>query len=96
MIEAEDITVSVGEAVKILNEIHKADPTILTKLVDYRVPCNRAIADHPSVQVRSVEAEYEVGLLGILNGLFGIGSADYGCIGADYDCDGNLIGFVVL
>ena len=78
-----------------LNEIHQLDPTVLEALIDYRVPCNQALADHPSVQVGKTENGYEVGLLGILNGLVGVKSDGWGFIGASYD-DGHLDKFVIV
>jgi len=54
-----------------LNEIAKHDPVAMGKLIEARVPCNEALADHPTVQVDAHEGSPTVGLLGILNGLVG-------------------------
>jgi hypothetical protein len=40
-------------------------------LVDHRVPCNRELADDPTVQVRKQDNWFEVGMLGLLNGMTG-------------------------
>lgn len=56
-----------------LNEIHKHDPTVLPALLNYRVPCNAALADSELVTVVAVpEQGRKVGLLGLLNGICGI------------------------
>lgn len=54
-----------------LNELAKIDPRALRRLIDQRVPCNEALADHPSVQVDANDVPARVGLLGILNGFCG-------------------------
>lgn len=73
-------------AVAILNDINNADPTVLPALIGHRVTCNKALASHPTVQVGFIaEDNYEVGLLGILNGLFGIKADRYGFIAAKFD-----------
>jgi hypothetical protein len=62
-----------GVFVRILNEAYEADPAALHTLICYRVPCNQALADHPTVQVASepfAKTEYfSVGLLGVINGI---------------------------
>jgi len=83
--------------ITVLNEINKLDPTVLLALISYRVPCNQALADHPTVQVGKSELGdyFEVGLLGILNGLFGVKEDGYGYIAAEFDGD-TLKGFKLL
>lgn len=98
------MTATVGTAIEVLNRIHHADPTVLPALIEHRVPCNQAVADDPMVQAgsRSVAPEsndppYEVGFLGILNGIFGIDERGWGHIAANYDTTtGRLIEFVVM
>lgn len=95
------------EAVAVLNRIHESDPTVLPALIGYRVPCNYRLMRDPTVQVgprRDLTPGglfpgrvYEVGLLGIINGLFGVhGESSTGYIGAQYDGDHRLVEFVVL
>jgi hypothetical protein len=74
-------------AIEVLNRIHKADPTVLPALMAYRVPCNETICDDPTVQVRKNDnGDWEVGLLGIINGIFGIVEGkEHGYIAAYYD-----------
>lgn len=69
-------TISLQQVVDVLNEILAADPRAVHLLIEHRVRCNRALADHPTVQVgitcyAESEATYEVGLLGIINGICG-------------------------
>jgi len=76
--------VQLGHTVLALNQINELDPTVLPLLIGHRVPCNQALADHPTVQVGKNGKGYEVGLLGILNGFFGIKEDGYGYIAARY------------
>lgn len=85
--------VTLTHALSVLNRIHALDPTVMPALIGYRVPCNDALAADPTVQVGSSGEKYEVGLLGILNGLFGVDENDWGFIYARFDKDKNLIEF---
>ena len=81
-----------------LNEIAQADPEAMGKLIATRVPCNEALADHPTVQVRALKGEPPaVGVLGLLNGLVGIiedgPRKGYGLITAIVENDGTCRGF---
>lgn len=89
------------QAVTLLNEIHALDPSVLQNLVSHRVPCNEALANHPTVQVGLVDGEdgkFEVGILGIINGLFGVDEKGWGFIAANRtnppEC--RLLGFDIL
>lgn len=58
--------------IEFLNEIVKTDGEALSKLMEHRVKCNTALADHPSVQVMGrKDLPPVVGLLGLINGFFG-------------------------
>lgn len=60
------------EVVDLLNDALNKDPEAVTALVYQRIPCNRSLAEHQSIQVDEKKVgQYEVGLLGIINGLFG-------------------------
>lgn len=72
--------ITVEQAIGRLNEINEMDPTVLPALINFRVPCNQALADHPTVQVGHGQDGYEVGLLGILNGIFGADERGWGHI----------------
>jgi hypothetical protein len=65
-----------------LNKLVKIDREAVTKLVNARVPCNRKLADHPTVQVGVKKKGHEVGLLGILNGFTGADERSCGGIAA--------------
>ncbi len=71
------------QIVDLFNELHGLDPDFLLPLIETRLPCNQAIADHPTVVVDGddVGGPWRVGLLGILEGIAGI--------------DGQLIGMLV-
>lgn len=88
----------VNHAIEVLNEIVALDPTVMTALIKHRVPCAEAFIDHPTVQVGLVDDDhpelgYEVGLLGIINGLFGVDERGWGHIYAHTDAAGNVIKF---
>ncbi len=80
-----------------LNELVAIDREAIEKLIEFRVPCNQALADHPTVQVESVGYGPRVGLLGLLNGLVGANAAGWGYVMAEFEGDaenlGHLIGF---
>jgi hypothetical protein len=69
-----------------LNELLAADPRAVRSLVENRVPCNEALAAHPTCQVH---ADGFVGLLGLLNGLCGKQADGWGYIVAFLDEDGE-------
>ena len=80
-------TVTLTQAVAFFNEVLQCDPDALSKLMNYRVPCNDALAEHPTIGVRIENGESDVGFLGILNGLFGIQSNNTGYIAGFKDKD---------
>ncbi len=79
-------SVTVDEAITLLNQLIASDADAVTALFETRVPCNDAFADHPTVQVVqwSRTGTCTVGMLGILNGLFGINAEGWGHIVAVY------------
>lgn len=65
-------SVSLDEAVALLNAMLVLDPVATSALVEQRIPCNTALVGHPSVQISpGANGKDAVGLLGVLNGLFG-------------------------
>lgn len=74
--------------VGVLNEIKEKDPTVLRALINYRLPCNLEIANHPTIQVGEVRTGHEVGFLGILNGILGDPEEKIGPIVMDADAGG--------
>lgn len=81
--------ISVNNVIDLLNEALNIDREAITKLIDYRVSCNKTLADHKSIQVQDFgnEKDFKVGILGILNGIFGIDSDGNGPIAAYIDED---------
>ena len=66
-------SVTLDQVVAFLNELLRLDRDAVGKLLAARVPCNQAFADHPTVQVaKRGDGTYDVGILGVLNGLFGV------------------------
>jgi hypothetical protein len=79
--------VSIDDVVQFLNSLLKVDPQAISALFDRgRVPCNQALADHPTVQVN----EGGVGPLGILNGIFGTYEDGWGPILMVVEDDGTI------
>ncbi len=77
-----DETITVKEAVAVLNDMLKMDPIATKALMTNRVTCNDELANHPTIQVlwtKEMERP-EVGALGIINGLFGVDKGDSGPI----------------
>ncbi len=79
--------------IRVLNEALAADRTAITTLLAERTPCNRDLADHPTVQVRHIGDQwYEVGTLGLINGL--VEASTGARIAAQYAENGDLVGFI--
>lgn len=81
----------VQEVIEVLNRIHEKDPTVLPALINYRVPCNNILSEDPTVQVgMNADGGWEVGLLGILNGVCGVNASDIGYIAARFEKVGKM------
>jgi len=93
------------ELIAFLNSLVAIDPYALAELLCIRVPCNRALAEHPTVQAMAfgdssctfiAPDTYRVGVLGILNGFCGVidngPHKSWGPINAIYG-DGVLLRF---
>lgn len=46
-------TITIEDAIRVLNRMLEADPVATQSLVQKRVPCNQALANDPMVQVHS-------------------------------------------
>jgi hypothetical protein len=77
--------VTPGGVVRLLNEMLKMDGKAVDDLISHRVNCNEALSDHPTVQVRKIGESYQVGMLGVLNGMFGVYEEGDGIIAAVYE-----------
>jgi len=91
-------TITVDDVIALLNGMLECDQKATEALVEGRVLCNQIMADHPTVQVQETGHNFEVGLLGVINGMFGIDDQGWGPIAAQYEGDsaenlGLLIGF---
>ncbi len=74
-----------GEIVDFLNALVETDRDAVRALFNSRVPCNQKLADDPTVQVRAYGLEdkphdFEVGILGLLNGFVGVDEDGNGVI----------------
>ena len=83
----------IDRAIEVLNEMTMADREAVQLLVETRVPCNDALADHPTVQVHSDHGRHSVGLLGVINGLLGADDDGWGYVCAKFDDNMQLIEF---
>lgn len=80
--------VDVDRVIEFLNSLVELDQEAIEKLIEARVFCNEALADHPTVQVGTYHSDSKlpkVGMLGILNGMFGADTQRWGYICAVYD-----------
>lgn len=76
-----------ARVVAFLNELLELDRPAIAALISNRVPCNARLAEHPDVQVGVQHGGFNVGLLGLLNGLCGAREDGYGLIQAIYEGD---------
>lgn len=81
-----------------LNKLIQDDDDVrrdVGKLVDAHIPCSKATADHPTIQV----GDNSVGFLGVLNGLAGVlpdgPKKGWGYITAVMGDDGELLEFIL-
>lgn len=74
-----------------LNDLLEHDREAITRLVGSRVECNRSLADHPTCEVGVQEEGWDVGMLGVLNGVCRIDGPCYGPVVAVLDEETNEI-----
>lgn len=92
-------SVTIDELISFLNDLVAIDAHAIFALITTRTLCNKELADHPTVQAREFnhgghDRGYEVGVLGLLNGVFGVDSDSWGPITAILNERGTrLIGF---
>lgn len=86
------------DALEVLNAALEADPTAMRALMDYRPPCNDALARHPTIQVSSGPAP-TVSALGLINGCLGLVPAGpkegWGWVALETDRAGVPLRFVL-
>jgi len=77
--------ISIENAIEVLNRLNETDPKAAMALVETRVPCSEELAEDPEIQVGfSSNGAFQVGVLGIINGLFGITDDGFGSICANF------------
>lgn len=62
----------INAALEVLNSAFEADPAAVQSLLEYEVPCNDALADHPTVIMAGVDpdtSQSSVSALGLINGI---------------------------
>lgn len=78
-----------------MNDLLLLDRSAISKLIESRVSCNQALANHETVQVVNIkpesDPEYKVGILGLLNGLCGVDEDGFGFIVGEFDEDDKTI-----
>ena len=85
-----DFPIAADYVVEFLNSLLVIDKAAVQRLVDARTPCNQALADHPTVQCGKRGDGFEVGILGVLNGLLGVDGDGWGFLCAVYEDDGTV------
>lgn len=65
-------TVTLHETIDLLNRLAVIDPDAARALFTAKVSCGQALADHPTIQVSHDGWGFQVGPLGLINGLFGV------------------------
>ena len=71
-------------AILTLNDSIRSDHDAMLALVNSRVPVNKGLANHPTIQVGQ---DSTLGVMGLINGLFGIKDDGYGYIAMDCETD---------
>lgn len=56
-------------AIDVLNRAFAADPAAIHSMLCVRIPCNRALADDPTVVVEPGHVGYTLDVMGLINGL---------------------------
>ncbi len=89
-------TITADSVIKMLNDANRLDPKAVSSLfLRRRVTCNRWLAEHEHIQVRTRRGgspPYKVGVLGIINGMFGTDARGFGPIAMCID-KGKILRF---
>lgn len=93
--------------IRVLNSAVALDAAAMHKLAEFRVRCNNELAQHPEIQVRTIQESnshgvaalvdvHRVGLIGILNGILGTDEFGNAFLAGSYgDQDGKLLKFML-
>lgn len=91
-------SVTVDEAVEILNQMLEADPGTTSHLFAVRFLCSEALAEHSTIQCAPTKLgdipAPSVGIMGVINGIFGTNKDGLGAIGVKRETDWTVTGFV--
>lgn len=79
------------KVVDFLNELIALDRPAIAALCNIRVPCSEALANHPTVQAGPQHGGYNVGMIGVLNGLCGAYPDTWGAIAAIFEVNGQTV-----
>lgn len=97
-------TTILDNIVEVLNSAVKCDPVAMGKLLENRVPCNEALANHSLVQSAECDFKFDdeqgpqkktldsVGPLGIINAI--VEKLTGQRVAAEYDEEDNLLRFI--
>ena len=87
-------SITIEDAIDLLNQLVASDPEAAHNLVEQRVECTERIREHPTIIVYQPDGEkLTVGFLGVLNGMFGADEDGWGPIAAVFEDDGKLSRF---
>lgn len=86
---------TIQDAVDALNSMLEHDGLAISRLVGHRVGCNDRLAGHPTAQVGARGDGFEIGMLGVLNGIFAEVPNGAGPIAAEVDGGGKVVRFLV-
>lgn len=87
-------TISIGDALQTLNELLALDKEAVSNLLEARVECNAALANHPALQTLQVGIRNTVGALGLVNALFGAREDGWGEITLKLDDNHEAASFI--
>jgi len=74
----------------VLNRALDSDPDAISELFSYRVECNDALADDPTIQVRARDGEHPtIGAFGVIAGLLGVRDNGFSLIAMEVEDDGS-------
>ena len=77
--------IGIENALNVLNRLVETDPKAARTLVETRITCSEGLANDPEIQVGfDSKGAFQVGFLGIINGLFGSTEDGYGAICANF------------
>jgi len=84
-------TITVDNAIEYLNSTCESDPLAIRALLCLRIPCNQALADHPTAQVNDNWPEGDtISIIDLLNGLFDVDNRGWGAISYLISDDENI------